>query len=227
MNEFENKIIQGDCVEIMRGMPSENIDLIVTDPPYLVHYQSRDGKRVANDDNTLWVEPAFSEMYRVLKNNSFCVSFYGWNKVDVFLTAWRKAGFYPVGHLVWVKTYHSGEAFVRYAHESAYVLAKGRPERPQIPLRDVLEWKYTGNRLHPTQKPITAIEPLIQSFSSFHDVVLDPFSGSGTTPLAAQMLGRRYVGIELNGAYCETARKRLETEAREFTNKDMVRTLAN
>ena len=211
INDYANTIIRGDCVEVMREMPSGCVDLIVTDPPYLVNYQSRDGRRVPNDNNDAWLEPAFAELYRVLRNDSFCISFYGWNKVDSFFRAWRKAGFYPVGHLVWVKDYHSSEAFVRYSHESAYLLAKGRPFKPHTALRDVFEWQYTNNTLHPTQKPLMALLPLILTFSSVGDVVLDPFCGSGTTALAAKELGRRYIGIELDSKYCEAARKRLQS----------------
>lgn len=211
INEYVNTIIRGDCTEIMREMQNACIDLIVTDPPYFVNYKSHDGRRVPNDNNDKWIEPAFTQLYRVLKNNSFCISFYGWNKIDSFFRAWRKVGFYPVGHLVWIKDYYSSDQFVRYSHEMAYLLAKGRPEKPQTALRDVLEWQYTNNTLHPTQKPVMAILPLILAFSSVGDVVLDPFCGSGTTLIAAKTLGRHYTGIEINREYCETARKRLQS----------------
>lgn len=210
INDFVGAILLGDCVKVMREMPSAGVDLIVTDPPYLVNYHSRDGRCMPNDTNDAWLEPAFFELYRVLKKHSFCISFYGWNKVDSFFRTWRKAGFYPVGHLVWVKNYHSSEHFVRYSHEAAYLLAKGRPDKPKTALRDVLEWQYTRNIFHPTQKPIMALAPLILAFSSVGDIVLDPFCGSGTTALAARTLGRRYIGIELNRKYCETARRRLQ-----------------
>src|SRR5438874_1805769 len=117
MNEFVDRIIAGDCIEVLKEVPAETIDLIVTDPPYLVRFQSRDGRRVPNDDASEWLMPAFAEMYRVLKRNRFMVCFYGWNKVDRFFAAWKSAGFYPVGHLVWTKNYFSNERFVRYSHE--------------------------------------------------------------------------------------------------------------
>ena len=73
------------------------------------------------------------------------------------------AGFSPIGHLVWVKPYASKEQFVRYYHEQAYLLAKGAPAKPRLRLPDVLDWKYTGNEAHPTQKPVMAILPLIMA----------------------------------------------------------------
>ena len=123
--------------------------------------------------------------------------------------AWKQVGFRPVGHLVWVKNYHSNERFVRYSHEAAYLLAKGEPEKPQTALRDVLDWTYTGDELHPTQKPLMALLPVILTFSKFGDVVLDPFAGSGTTAVAARYLGRRFIGIELDQHYAAIAEERL------------------
>jgi DNA modification methylase len=76
----------------MSRMESESIDFILTDPPYITHYRSRDGRTVINDDNARWLRPAFTQMYRLLKNGSFCVSFYGWNTADLFISAWRSAG---------------------------------------------------------------------------------------------------------------------------------------
>jgi DNA modification methylase len=202
-------ILLGDCCLVMQHFPSDSIDLVLTDPPYLINYQSRDGRTIAGDTNDAWLCPAFSEAYRVLKAGGFCISFYGWSKAERYLAAWREAGFRPVGHLVWIKSYVSGSAFLQYRHEQAYLLAKGRVERPLSPISDVQYWKYTGNRLHPTQKPVQGLMRIIRAFSSPDDVVLDPFCGSGSVPLAAKLSGRRYIGIELRQDYSEVAQKRL------------------
>jgi adenine-specific DNA-methyltransferase len=212
--EFVNRIIPGDCVEIMRQMPDRSVDFIATDPPYLVGYTSRDGRSIANDKTDEWLIPACHEMYRVLKYNSFLVCFYGWNKVDTFFAAWKHAGFHAVGHLVFVKPYHSNGGYVRYSHEEAYLLTKGVPDTPPILLRDVLEWRYTGNTLHPTQKPVMAMLPLIMAFSRVRDIVLDPFAGSGTTAVAAKQLGRRYIGIELDPTIARQAEERVRQEGK-------------
>jgi hypothetical protein len=69
-------------------------------------------------------------------------------------TRGRAAGFQPVGHLVFRKTYSSKSRFLSYRHEQAYLLAKGRPPLPKQPLADVMDMPYSGNKLHPTQKPV-------------------------------------------------------------------------
>jgi DNA modification methylase len=204
-----NRVLEGDCTQVLRMLPSETVDLVVTDPPYFVRYRDSMGPTIANDDDPASVLGAFTDVYRLLKPNTFCISFYGWNKVDAFFSAWRRAGFQPVGHLVWHKGYASSTGFLRARHEQAYILAKGRPTKPADPIDDVRPWKYTGNVRHPTEKDVSILQPLIESFSQPGDLVLDPFAGSGSTLVAAAMARRCYLGIELERQYCEVARERL------------------
>ncbi len=208
-----NTVVQGDCIEVLRGFRSCSVDFVLTDPPYLAHYCSRDGRRVANDGNAGWLKPAFAEIFRVLRRDSFCVSFYGWHQADKFIAAWREAGFRLAGHLTFPKRYPSAERLLQYQHENAYLLAKGHPARPAQPIPDVIEWQYSGNKLHPTQKPLSALRPLIRSFSRPGEFVLDPFCGSGSTLLAAQIERRAFLGIELDPAYFEIAQRRLHPKA--------------
>jgi len=205
-----NRITHGDCLSLLRDLPDGCADMVLTDPPYLVRYKDRTGRQIANDDNRRWLFPAFAELYRVLKPDSYCVSFYGWSKADRFLSVWRECGFYPVGHFVWVKSYASSVRHVRMKHEQAYLLAKGNPPPPASPPADVLPWSYTGNRLHPTQKPVASLTPLIQAFSKPNDTILDAFAGSGSTGVAARKCGRRFILIEKDAAYFRAAEKRLQ-----------------
>lgn len=209
-----NVIFNADCIDVMRAFDRGSVDFILTDPPYITRYRGRDGRTVANDDNVRWLKPAFNQMHRVLKTGGFCVSFYGWNKVDLFIDAWRAAGFRVVGHLVFRKKYASSSCFLRYEHEQAYLLAKGEVTPPAHPISDVIDFAYTGNKLHPTQKPIEALCPLIDAFTQPGELVLDPFCGSGSTLVAAQQLGREWTGIELDNRHYHTASKRLASPKR-------------
>ena len=204
-----NTVLQGDCVEVMRQFRSRTVDFVLADPPYLAHYCSRDGRTVANDSDGAWLKPAFVQIFRVLRRDSFCVSFYGWHQADKFIAAWREAGFRLAGHLTFTKKYPSTERFLRYHHENAYLLAKGNPPQPTQRIPDVLEWKYSGNKLHPTQKPLCVLTPLIQCFSRPGDLVLDPFCGSGSMLLAAKLQARRFIGIELAQHYWQIAHDRV------------------
>ena len=208
-NRFINSITQGDCIQVMRQMTANSVDFILTDPPYLVNYRDRDGRTIRNDAKADWLKPAMKEAYRVLKQNRVAVMFYGWTKVDAFFAAWKDAGFQPVGHIVFRKTYSSNSRFFSYQHEQAYLLAKGNPPLPKQPLADVMDMPYSGNKLHPTQKPVEALAPLVRSFTLQNELVLDPFAGSGSSCAAALLTGRRYIGIELDAVYFHQASARL------------------
>lgn len=204
-----HQVLTGDCRAVMAPWPGAMVDLIVTDPPYLVNYRDRSGRTIANDRDSAWLRPAFAEAYRVLKPNRLCVSFYGWQAIEEFMGAWKAAGFRPVGHLVFTKRYASSVRFTAARHEAAYILAKGSPALPAQALTDVIPFPYTGNRLHPTQKPVAAMAAIIEAYSQPGELVLDPFCGSGTTLVAAQSVQRRAIGIELNAGYATAAQGRL------------------
>jgi site-specific DNA-methyltransferase (adenine-specific) len=208
-----NTIVNGDCLRILPQLDAGSVDFVLTDPPYLVRYRDRSGRTIQNDSAPAVLD-TFSDINRVLKPNRLCVSFYGWNRVDAFFAAWKRAGFSPVGHIVFSKTYASSQRFLRYAHESAYVLAKGWPEMPADPISDVQPWHYSGNHGHPTEKAVDTLRPIIEAFTKAGDVILDPFAGSGSSLVAAALLQRQYIGIELEQKYCELARRRLASVAR-------------
>ncbi|CAN7691256.1 DNA methyltransferase [Rhizobium sp. LjRoot30] len=204
-----NTVLQGDCIQVMQRLQGGSVDLILTDPPYLVHYRDRHGRTVANDDCADWLKPAFAEMHRVLRTGGFAISFYGWNEVDRFMEAWRAAGFRIAGHLVFCKPYASSRRFLQHHHEQAYLLIKGDAPCPAQRIPDVLPWDYTGNRLHPTQKPIRPLRQLVEAFSRPRDLVLDPFCGSGSTLVAARDAGRQFLGVELDRAHHFSASMRV------------------
>jgi site-specific DNA-methyltransferase (adenine-specific) len=195
----------------MRQIPSRSVDIVITDVPYLVNYRPRDGRRCLNDDDARWLQPAFQELQRVLKADSFCVCFYGWPWIDRFMQVWKACGFRPVSHLAWVKGYPSREGYMKSFHEVGFLLAKGKPAKPLEPLSDVLPWDYSGNKLHPNQKPVMAIKPLIETYSQPGDVVLDPFAGSGTTGVGARACGRQFILIEKDPSVFRLAQQRLDT----------------
>ena len=205
-----NRIIHGDCTEVLKTLSAESVDFVLTDPPYGVCYRDRSGRTIANDSRPETTLAAFGDLHRVLKPDSFCISFYGWNHADAFLAACKNAGFTPVGHIVWSKRYASSTRYLRACHEQAYVLARGRPQKPARPIADVRPWEYTGNRFHPTEKAVSILQPLIETFSAPGALVLDPFAGSGSTCVAAALKGRRTLGIEIEAAYCDHARSRLQ-----------------
>jgi len=207
---YVNKPINGECIDTLGKFPDESVDCIITDPPYLVNFVDRTGRSYQNDNpnNGAWLLPAFKQMYRVLHPHSFCVSFLGFTRAEWFLWAWREAGFRIEEHLVFIKHYPSSTGKVARHHEQAYVLSKGKPKvNANIP--SVIEFPYSGNKYHPSQKPLEALIPLVNAFSFPDSIVLDPFAGSFSTFIAARQCGRRAIGVELDRKYYDVAVQRL------------------
>lgn len=205
-------VYHADCRVVLPTFADGSFDFVLTDPPYLVGYRGRwggDREPIAGDDRDDWLEPVYADLWRLLKPDTFCVSFYGWPQCDRFVGVWKRLGFRLVSHLAFVKNVWGLGRFTRGKHETAFLLAKGRPPRPAAGIADVIEWEREPDAFHPNQKPVPALLPLLAAFAPAGGVVLDPFMGSGSTLRAAKDMGLRAVGIELDAGYCRRAAARL------------------
>lgn len=205
-------IFNGDCRDVLPCMPAESVDFVLTDPPYLVRYKGRwelGQEHIVGDDDPSWLMPSVAEIYRVLKPDSFCVSFYGWPHSDLFVGVWKALGFRVVSHFAFVKRVWGLGRFTRSQHETAFLLAKGRPQPPEAGISDVIEWQREADAIHPNQKPTEALYPLLSAFAREEGNVLDPFMGCGSTLRAAMDFGLRATGIEIEKKYCEAAVQRM------------------
>lgn len=215
---FQNngiRIFHGDCLGVLPDLPAESIDFVLTDPPYLVGYTGRwDGDRLAivGDADPAWLAPSFSEIYRVMKRDTFCVSFYGWPHADLFVGCWKQIGFRLVSHLAFVKNVWGLGRFTRGQHETGYLLAKGSPAIPAFAISDTIEWEREHDAFHPNQKPVSALYPLIAAYAPEQGIVLDPFMGSGSSLRAAKDFGLSAIGIEIEERYCRYAASRMAQE---------------
>lgn len=214
-SDADSAIYCGDCVETLARWAPEQFDMLLTDPPYGVSYRGRYDRPappIAGDADLGWLVPAFAECYRVLKPDTFAVSFYGWPQVEEFARAVKRAGFRLVSHLAFVKNVWGLGRFTRGQHETAFLLAKGHPPVPERGVSDVIEWTREPSPFHPNQKPVGILTPLLTAYAPAGGLVLDPFLGSGSTLRAAKDVGLEAVGIEIEPKYCEVAVRRLAQE---------------
>jgi adenine-specific DNA-methyltransferase len=220
-------LYHGDCREILPQLAAESFDLVLTDPPYLVSYSGRwgsDFEPIEGDCDPSWVSPVYRNLFRVLRSDALCLTFFGWPQAETFLRTWREVGFRPVSIFVLVKNRIGLGYFSRSQHEQAFLLAKGHPAKPAKALSNVLSWECSDTSFHPNQKPEGALSKLLACFSNDNSVVLDPFCGSGTTLLAARNCGASAVGIEIEERFCEVAALRLSQQVLDFDSKAPIPT---
>jgi DNA modification methylase len=224
MTDIINSIICGDCLDIMKQIPDKSIDLVLTDPPYGIGFRSAwqtyqkdiigDGFDEWQKNLPLWL----AEMKRVLSDTGCCCCCGGGGKTPVtaLFTVEAIKHFNLIQTLVWKKFIGLGWRY-RPSYENIIVLSKDKDNYSFYDDSKKCSNVITGinqeipcEGKHPTVKPVELMARLIKTHSKDADLILDPFAGSGTTCVAAKMLGRRYVGIEISPEYCEIARKRIE-----------------
>ena len=225
------ELIKGDCLEYMATMTDESVDLIVTDPPYLMDYKTgrRNGKADKYDVNRENVVHKFStvidgdndpeliskyitECYRILKNDSALYMFCNSNKVAYFVNELEKY-FTMRNIIVWVKNNHTAGDLVHAfgkKHEFIILVNKGNAKIRGLRLSDVWEYdKVVGkSQLHQNQKPVALLKQCILKHSDEGQVVFDGFGGSGSTGIAARELQRGFIIVEKDEEYYNVAVER-------------------
>jgi len=213
MNEY--KLYQGDCLEILPTIPDESIDLIITDPPYGI-----DKEGVLNDHSLEVYYNSLKDCYRVLKPDSFYITFNSIGRLPEFFH--NNPFTYRWQFIVYTNNgmVRGGVGFSRFM--SALIFQKGDAKFKKQ-LLDVQEVSTSSQecakRVHPTEKRVDSIEKILTSFSKEDDVVLDPFLGGGTTMFACQNMRRGCIGMELHPSYIETIKKRCFT--RRFLDREV------
>ena len=214
-----NQVIMGDCFEGMKLIPDESIDLIVTDPPYGMNYQSsrRTDKflKIAQDTSLDWVHDCFKNIFRILKPNTHAYLFCNEYSMDTFRSSLKQCGFDLKRMLIWIKNNHtSGDLDGDYGNQTEYILFVHKGRKPLNGKRDtnIIKLPRVANLNHPTEKPVSLFQYLIEKSSNKGQVVCDPFMGSWTTARACKDLGRNFIGFELEEAYCKVGEQRLAQE---------------
>lgn len=199
---------QDDSVTLYCGDNSQfnidRFDLLITDPPYGMSYQSNhrasrhkpihgDGELPINLINS-YIDRAAAASYVFMR----------WDNL--------KEVRQPRSLIAWVKqNWSMGDLKHEHGRQweaIAFYPAADHRFTKRIP--DYISCNRTNNNLHPTQKPVALLETLIDA--NYGDTVFDPYSGSGSTLIAAKKLGRKAIGIEIDEQYCEIAAKQLEQE---------------
>lgn len=210
------ELILGDCLEVMREMPDNSVDAVITDPPYGINYASNMRKVafevMASDDitNAAWL----IFMTRLLKTGSALYCFSRWDVLGTWKSLFEFFGLSVKNCLVWDKeSYGMGDLQGSYApsHEMILFASRGRHLLRGGRTTDVIRTKRVhGNRVHPTEKPVELMVEIILKSTDEGDTILDPFMGSGTTGVACVQTGRNFIGIEIDPDYFAIAERRIK-----------------
>lgn len=211
-------LINDDCLIAMAKLPDKSIDLILTDPPYGMDYQSNRRKikynKIKNDTNIEdWLYFSLRQFSRILKDNSHCYIFCSLHYLTKFID-YSQEFFQLKNILIWQKNNHgSGDLKGNYAPKYEFILflTNGRKLLNGKRHSNILNFDKTNNKLHPTQKPTDLLKFIIEKSTNPNDVVLDPFMGSGSTGVACKNTNRDFIGIELDQDYFDIAKERIES----------------
>ena len=229
------KLLQGDCLELMKDIPDGSVDAIITDPPY--------GTTACKWDSVIPFEPMWAELKRIIKPNGAIVLFGSqpftsalvMSNVKMFKYEW-----------VWNKSLAGNGILAKKQplkiHENVVVfnsniyipeMRKGKArwkggikdkhgtfsnaEAPKVwsdeyyptSIIDISGAGMRSGRVHPTQKPVALMEYLVKTYTNEGETVLDFTMGSGSTGVACVNTNRNFIGIELDSEYFNIAKERI------------------
>jgi modification methylase len=239
IEDFSNKIICGDALKVMQQLPDNCIDLVVTSPPYNLKNSTGNGMKAGtktgrwannplqngyalhndempHDKYVAWQRGVLTEVMRLLKNDGGIFYNHKWrvqggliqDRQDIVegfpvrqIIIWKRAGGFNFNPGYFVPTYE----VIYLIAKPKFKLAKGANGYGDI-------WEFTQEmkNKHPAPFPVGLPTRCIESTNA--EIILDPFSGSGTTALAARRLGRKFIGIDISPDYCQQAEERLAEE---------------
>ena len=239
-DKYLNQFLCGDSLSVMREMPDSSVDLVVTSPPYNLKNSTGNGMKdgrggkwsnaslingykdhadcMPHSEYAAWQHQCLLEMFRLLKDDGAIFYNHKWrvqagllqDRSDIVtglpvrqIIIWRRKGGINFNKGYFLPTYE----VIYMICKPKFALAKGANSYGDI-------WEFTQemNNPHPAPFPVALIERIVGSTNA--QVVLDPFMGSGTTAIAAQNLGRKFIGIELSREYIDLAKIRLSGAAK-------------
>lgn len=235
MEKWLGQVHCGDCIEAMNRMPAGSVDLVVTSPPYNLKNSTGNGMKdgrggkwknaalingYANHDDAMphdqyvtWQRQCLTAMMRLIPDDGAIFYNHKWRVQGGLLQDRHDIvdGFPVRQIIIWQRdggiNFNSGYFLPTY--EVIYLICK--PDFKLAPkanaLGDVWRIPQENNNPHPAPFPVELAARCIKATNA--KIVLDPFMGSGSTAIAAESLGREWVGIDVSSDYCKLAKERI------------------
>ena len=186
-----NKIICGDCLDIMKDWPDNCVDLVLTDPPYGVNFRQNSWDKE--------IPPWIDDGLRI-------------GKATIIITGTTTLWDYPKPDWVccWYRPASNSRSKLKGFSHWSLVLVYGDISFAVDTINlHAIQHAYPRGFPHPSPKPLALMKWITNQATSSGNIILDPFCGSGTSCVAAKMLGRDYIGIDISEDYCQIARDRI------------------
>lgn len=230
------EVLQGDCLQVLRGLPDAIADAVVADPPYSSGGRHRvdrlgsTGDKLGSMDTVgpkrpdfggdgrdqrswrMWAHMWLSECLRVAKPGAYLFVFTDWRQYPTITDAIQIADWVWRGSVVWHKGNSRPPHAGYFRHDCEYVpwATRGALAARGGPYPGQISCTSTAHRkFHQAGKPVDVLAQLLRCCPP-GGVVVDPFAGSGTAGVAAAEAGLGYIGIEQVGSNCVLARERIE-----------------
>lgn len=241
------KIECGDCLELFKNIPDKSVDLIIADPPYNLGKDYGNGSDNQNFDNYIeFSKKWLSESYRVLKDTGTIYVFVGFRFISyIYQILEKDLNMKFCNWICWHFTQGIGKTkgfsprhddILMFTKSDKFTFNLNAIRIPQKYYRSInnmrganpgdvwevshIHYCQDGRQNHPTQKPEALMERMVLASSNEGDVVIDPFSGSGTTLRVCQQLNRNCIGFEMNPKYVESTKERLNSKFNGFDSID-------
>lgn len=237
------KLLNEDCFDFLKNIKNNSVDLILTDPPYNISKDSNfaSGEKTGRDTDRFRISINFGnwdsdfdyenmeilakEFYRILRKGGTLICFYDLWKISYLKASLEKAKFKQLRFIEWIKTnpvpINSKVNYLTNAREIAICAVKeGKPTFNSSYDNGIYKYPICQDkgRFHPTQKPLKLIKELLRKHSNECDIVLDCFSGSGTTAVACIKNNRNFIGCEISEEYFRKAIERVKAEMKSTTS---------
>lgn len=224
------EMLNEDCMEAIKTMPDNSVDLIFTDPPYWtlnkwreVGTTTRLGGHKDEGKRTGWFDTInenelfefMCECCRILKNNRHACIMVDGQTLKWVLGYAEKSGFNYCKPIVWDKVYQGMGYHLRNRHEFIVLLDKGKNRQPKnLGLSDIITIPMIKGG-YPTEKPVELAKFFIEQYTEENETVFDGFMGAGTTLIACNQTNRNGIGIEKNPETFKIAETRINENTRQ------------
>lgn len=212
---YINTIINDDWKNVLKDVGDNIVDMVITDPPYGINFRSNHRtvkhKSIYNDNTLDWLKEWCIEVSRVCKKDAHLYIFCSWHNIDIFKSV--VGNYFNIKNiLIWEKNNTGmGDLKGDYAPKYEMILFCSNGVKKLNGGRDpnILKFKRTRNKSHPTEKPVDLLSYLIKKSSNEDDVILDTFAGSFSTAKACLETNRNFLCMEIDEDYCKQAKKQI------------------